>query len=127
MPTNLQPLIDAWKIAKETTDKAKADQLAVETSIITALGDELKKGTNNFGELKIQCANSRKFNQLEIVTLRNQWPQAHAFPFETEYVADNKAIAYFEKSHPEIYEMLKKTFVDSGKKPAFSIKEGKGE
>lgn len=122
MPSNLDPLIDSWKHAKEKKDEATADLLAVETSIITALGEDLKKGTNNFGELKVVCANSRKFNQLEILTLRNHWPEAHAFPFESVYEPDNKAISYFEKSHPEIFELLKKTFIETGKKPAFSLK-----
>lgn len=125
MTTNLQPLIDVWKIAKQHSDKAKEDLLTVETSIIKVLGDELKKGTNNFGELKITCSNSERWDQLEIASARNSWPSTVPFPFVSEYQPDNKQISYIKEHNPEAYKLLEKALSISPKKAAFSIKKEK--
>lgn len=125
MPTNLQPLIDSWKHAKEKIDEAKSDLANIEESIIQTLGDELKKGTNNFGELKIVCANSEKWDQLEIAVARNAWPDSVPFPFESEYTPDNKQISYLRDNNPEAYKIIEKAVTISGKKPAFSVKKSK--
>ena len=127
MPTNLQPLIDSWKHAKEKTDEAKADLLSVENQIIETLGDELKKGTNNFGDLKIVCANSEKWSQEELAIARNSWPKDVEFPFLSEYKPDNKQLKYLKEHNETTYGLLEKALSIAGKKPAFSLKSDKGE
>lgn len=127
MPTNLQPLIDAYKDAKEKVDEAKTNLTNCENQILETLGDELKKGTNNFGELKIVCANSEKWDQLELAAARNEWPSTVPFPFESEYCPDNKAIAYLRDNQPEVFVLLQGALSVTGKKPAFSISKKKGE
>lgn len=127
MPTNLQPLIEAWKTAKTLFDEAKANILAVENSILETLGDELQKGTNHFGELKIVCANGEKWDQLELAVARNAWPDSVPFPFVSEYKPDNKQITYIRNHNPEAFKIIEKALTVSGKKPAFSLKADKGE
>lgn len=127
MPTNLQPLIDSWKEAKDNSDNAKENLLSVENKIIETLGDELKKGTNNFGELKIVCANQEKWSQEELAIARNAWPNDVEFPFVSEYKPDNKQLKYLKEHNESAFALLEKALSVSGKKPAFSLKSEKGE
>jgi hypothetical protein len=114
----MEEQIKAWKYWKLRETEANLKRLEVERELLTM--QELKKGTNYIGDLKVIKTESRKWDNGLLQEMKEAWGNT-VFPFKIKYEEDSKAMNVLAEIAPDRKRELERhalTITDA--KPSFS-------
>ena len=116
----LKKLCEQWVQYKQDERDANERRLAVEREILDLLGDDLKIGVNKVENLKITAGLDRKWDNDQLLVLRNSIAEDY-FPFKETFAEKKKMSDEIEKAVPELWAIISKALTIVTKKPAFEV------
>ena len=116
-------LIENLRLAKANLSAAKEQVFQAEAAIYRHYENQLpQEGTFKDGDLKIQTSFYYKWGQEALLTAKANYPSSEPWPFELQYLPDNKQIKYLKEYRKELYDILQSALTITPKKPAFLLK-----
>ena len=122
--TAINNLLAEWQSAKFTEQSAINNRRQIEEAILSQV--TLAPGTNKFegSDVVIVTGEDKKWDQLRLAELAKE--MGVNFPFKIEYKEDSKGVKYVQKNLPAVWMQLLDALTLKPKKPAFSVRIGKG-